>query len=213
MAHNGTVSAPQEIPLTTAAGPAFVVDRRLGGTAPVPGERVDANGGEFLGRTGTVSTPHGTIRTPALVPVGTAATVKAGLPGSMTALGAFMNWGEPTVTDSGGYQVMSPGSGVRKVIDMSSAASSAAGDDDVVTGRRRMARVDEDCDCCTSGHYTRAYLHHLFKAKERLSATLASVHNERFVVRMVDGARAAVADGACFEHRDEFLGRCCARRG
>ena len=85
-------------------------------------------------RTGAIETPRGTIRTPAFMPVGTAATVKAMLPGSVAATGAdillgntyhlmmrpgaervaalgglhrFMNWGGPILTDSGGYQVMS----------------------------------------------------------------------------------------------------------
>lgn len=85
-------------------------------------------------RTGVVSTPRGEIRTPAFMPVGTAATVKAMLPGSVRETGAdillgntyhlmlrptaeridrlgglhkFMNWDRPILTDSGGFQVMS----------------------------------------------------------------------------------------------------------
>jgi len=85
-------------------------------------------------RTGTISTPRGEIRTPAFMPVGTVATVKAMLPESVRATGAdillgntyhlmlrptaeriarlgglhrFMNWERPILTDSGGFQVMS----------------------------------------------------------------------------------------------------------
>jgi queuine tRNA-ribosyltransferase len=85
-------------------------------------------------RTGTIRTPRGDIRTPAFMPVGTAATVKAMLPESVRATGAdvllgntyhlmlrptaeridrlgglhrFMNWDRPILTDSGGFQVMS----------------------------------------------------------------------------------------------------------
>ena len=85
-------------------------------------------------RTGTIHTPRGDIRTPAFMPVGTAATVQAMLPGSgrepgadillgnpyplmlrptaerIDALGGlhrFMNWDRPILTDSGGFQVMS----------------------------------------------------------------------------------------------------------
>jgi len=46
----------------------------------------------------------------------------------------------------------------------------------------------------------------VFGGEERLAAPLASIHNERFIVRMVDDARAAIADGTYFEYRDEFLG-------
>ncbi|MDB4078592.1 tRNA guanosine(34) transglycosylase Tgt [Amylibacter sp.] len=85
-------------------------------------------------RTGVVNTPKGDIRTPAFMPVGTAATVKAMMPENVKATGAdillgntyhlmlrpgaervhnlgglhkFMNWQGPILTDSGGYQVMS----------------------------------------------------------------------------------------------------------
>ncbi len=85
-------------------------------------------------RAGVISTPRGEIRTPAFMPVGTAATVKAMLPESVRATGAdillgntyhlmlrpgaervarmgglhrFMNWDRPILTDSGGFQVMS----------------------------------------------------------------------------------------------------------
>ncbi|MFT4620569.1 MAG: queuine tRNA-ribosyltransferase [Polaromonas sp.] len=85
-------------------------------------------------RTGVIDTPRGEIRTPAFMPVGTAATVKAMMPESVRATGAdillgntyhlmlrptaeriaslgglhkFMNWDRPILTDSGGFQVMS----------------------------------------------------------------------------------------------------------
>lgn len=85
-------------------------------------------------RTGLISTPKGDIRTPAFMPVGTAATVKAMMPESVASTGAdillgntyhlmlrptaeridrlgglhkFMNWDKPILTDSGGFQVMS----------------------------------------------------------------------------------------------------------
>ena len=91
-------------------------------------------------RTGVIITPRGEIRTPAFMPVGTAATVKAMMPESVRATGAdillgntyhlmlrptaeriealgglhrFMNWDSPILTDSGGFQVMSL-SGLRK---------------------------------------------------------------------------------------------------
>jgi queuine tRNA-ribosyltransferase len=92
-------------------------------------------------RQGVIHTPRGDIRTPAFMPVGTAATVKAMLPESVAATGAdillgntyhlmlrpgaervarlgglhrFMNWSRPILTDSGGFQVMSL-AGLRKL--------------------------------------------------------------------------------------------------
>ncbi|WP_042250044.1 tRNA guanosine(34) transglycosylase Tgt [Paracoccus sp. PAMC 22219] len=94
-------------------------------------------------RTGVIDTPRGQIRTPAFMPVGTAATVKAMLPESVAATGAdillgntyhlmlrpgaervarmgglhrFMNWQKPILTDSGGFQVMSL-AGLRKLTE------------------------------------------------------------------------------------------------
>ncbi|MBO9397448.1 tRNA guanosine(34) transglycosylase Tgt [Shimia sp. R9_2] len=94
-------------------------------------------------RTGVIDTPRGEIRTPAFMPVGTAATVKAMMPESVRATGAdillgntyhlmlrptaeridrlgglhkFMNWERPILTDSGGFQVMSL-AGLRKLTE------------------------------------------------------------------------------------------------
>lgn len=387
------------------------------------------------GRTGVIRTPHGEIQTPAFVAVGTKATVKAVLPETMKSLGAqavlanayhlylqpgpeivdeagglgaFMNWGGPTFTDSGGFQVLSLGSGFRKVLAMDTARVQA--DDIIAEGKDRLARVDNDgvtftshldgsthrftpevsmgiqhqlgadiifafdelttlvntrsyqessverthqwairclaehrrletaradkprqalfgvvqgaqyedlrrqatrglvglrdsdgqgfdgygiggalekqnlativgwvtdelpedkprhllgisepddlfaaveagadtfdcvspsrvarnaaiysatgrynitgarykrdftpldpeCDCYTCGHYTRAYLHHLFKAKEMLASMLATIHNERFIIRLVDQIRASISDGTFDELREHTLGR------
>ena len=66
----------------------FTVTSRLAETASPSAERVEANGGQFLGRTGVIRTPHGDIETPAFTPVGTKATVKAVLPEAMKELGA-----------------------------------------------------------------------------------------------------------------------------
>ncbi|WP_104117759.1 tRNA guanosine(34) transglycosylase Tgt [Arthrobacter sp. B1805] len=406
----------------------FSVHHRLEDTTPEAG-----TGGRRHGRTGTITTPHGEIRTPAFIPVGTKASVKAVLPGAMAelgaqallanayhlylqpgadildeagGLGAFMNWPGPTFTDSGGFQVMSLGSGFKKVItmDVPVDAGAAGADDRIAAGKERLAHIDDDgvwfkshlngdrhrftpeismqvqhrlgadimfafdelttlmnsrgyqeeslertrlwalrciaeherltaershrpyqalfgviqgaqyedlrrkassdlgalnfdgfgiggalekenlgtilgwcsdelpedkprhllgisepddlftgiengadtfdcvsptrvarnsafytpdgrwnlsnsrfrrdftplmegCDCYTCTHYTRAYIHHLFKAKEMVSATLISIHNERFVVRMVDDARAAIEDGTFYDLKAEVLGR------
>ena len=73
--------------------------------------------------------------------------------------------------------------------------------------RRDFRPLEEGCDCYTCAHYTRAYLHHLFKAKEMLGATLATIHNERFTVRLVDDIRASIDAGRFAEFKAEFLGR------
>ena len=51
-----------------------------------------------------------------------------------------------------------------------------------------------DCPTCTGG-FTRAYLRHLLKTEEMLGGILASLHNLRYVIRLVADARAAIIDG------------------
>jgi queuine tRNA-ribosyltransferase len=60
-----------------------------------------------------------------------------------------------------------------------------------------------------SREYSRAYLHHLFKAKEFLGSTLLTLHNLAFVVRLVDEVRAAMAAGPdeYVAYKEQFLGR------
>ena len=140
--------------MTGPGGEFFTVD------AALPGRR---------GRCGVISTPHGEIRTPAFIAVGTKATVKAVLPETVKdlgaqavlanayhlylqpgadiveqagGLGAFMNWPGPTFTDSGGYQVLSLGAGFRKVLAMDTERVQA--DDVIAEGKERLAHVDDD---------------------------------------------------------------------
>jgi queuine tRNA-ribosyltransferase len=75
------------------------------------------------------------------------------------------------------------------------------------TSRRNFGPIDEDCDCYTCTHYTQAYLHHLFKAREMLASTLCTIHNERFVVRLVDNIRTGIDAGTFSDFKIDFLGR------
>jgi queuine tRNA-ribosyltransferase len=70
---------------------------------------------------------------------------------------------------------------------------------------------DETCDCYTCQNFSRAYLHHLFKGDELLSNTLATIHNERFIIRLVDDIRASIADGSFYVFKTEFLARYYAK--
>lgn len=119
-----------------------------------------------LARTGTITTPHGTIQTPAFIPVGTKATLKALTPEQLEAVGAqavlanayhlylrpgheiidkagglhtFMNWSKPTFTDSGGFQVMSLGVGFKKVVDMNGTT-----DEKPLAKKDKLAWIDDN---------------------------------------------------------------------
>ena len=102
---------------------------------------LEAEAAGTLARAGTIKTPHGDIKTPAFIPVGTKATVKALSPEQVKGVGAqavlantyhlylqpgselvaksgglgkFMHWNGPTMTDSGGFQVFSLGAAFGK---------------------------------------------------------------------------------------------------
>lgn len=65
----------------------------------------------------------------------------------------------------------------------------------------------EDCDCELCQNYTRAYLHHLFRTDEITAKVLASIHNEHFVVHVVDQIRESIISGTFSEYKDSFLSR------
>lgn len=112
-------------------------------TRPQFSFRIDSTLKNGLGRAGTITTPHGTIKTPAFMVVGTKGTVRfisnsdlknikaqailsngyhlrrqASEIAAAGGLAAWNNWHGPTLTDSGGFQVMSLGSGLGKVVSM-----------------------------------------------------------------------------------------------
>ncbi|MEI8249298.1 MAG: tRNA guanosine(34) transglycosylase Tgt [Candidatus Taylorbacteria bacterium] len=65
--------------------------------------------------------------------------------------------------------------------------------------------IDPLCGCYTCKNYSRAYVAHLFRAKEMLAATLASIHNLYFIVHLVKRARQAIIDGTYEEFKKENL--------
>ena len=72
---------------------------------------------------------------------------------------------------------------------------------------RDFTPLVDGCGCFTCTHFTRAYVRHLFKGHEILSATLATIHNEWFTVHLVDGIRNAIESGDYAEFKAEVLGR------
>jgi queuine tRNA-ribosyltransferase len=67
--------------------------------------------------------------------------------------------------------------------------------------------IDGECDCYTCQYFSKAYLSHLFRAKEMLAATLATIHNLRFIVRLVEQMREHLLDDTFEDFKKEFLGR------
>ena len=61
--------------------------------------------------------------------------------------------------------------------------------------RTQLEPLDAECDCYACRHYTRAYLAHLVRAEELLAPRMLSLHNLRYLHRLVERARAAISQG------------------
>jgi queuine tRNA-ribosyltransferase len=69
--------------------------------------------------------------------------------------------------------------------------------------RRQLEPIDKECDCYACRHYTRAYLAHLVRAEEMLAPRMFSLHNIRYLHRLVERAREAITTGT---YQDWALG-------
>ena len=67
--------------------------------------------------------------------------------------------------------------------------------------------IEKDCDCYTCKNYTRAYIRHLVKCNEVLGARLLSIHNLRFLTKLMEDLRDAIKEDRVLEFRDEFYKR------
>ena len=60
--------------------------------------------------------------------------------------------------------------------------------------RQQLEPLDTECDCYACRHYTRAYLAHLIRAEEMLGPRMLSLHNLRYLHRLVERAREAIQE-------------------
>lgn len=71
--------------------------------------------------------------------------------------------------------------------------------------RTQFSPIDPDCDCYCCKNYNAAYLHHLYKVDEITGKTLASIHNERFVVRICENIRKSILDDTFEDYMNDFM--------
>jgi queuine tRNA-ribosyltransferase len=71
--------------------------------------------------------------------------------------------------------------------------------------RKMDAPIDPACDCSTCRTFSAAYLSHLFRSDELLGLRLATVHNLRFIARLMDRIRSSILDGTFDSFRGDFL--------
>lgn len=67
--------------------------------------------------------------------------------------------------------------------------------------------IEEGCTCYTCQHHTRAYLAHLFRGEEMTAATLASIHNLHFILRLVERIRASILGDTFLDFKKDFVER------
>ena len=72
------------------------------------------------------------------------------------------------------------------------------------TYERDWNRLDDECDCYTCKNYTRAYIRHLIKTNEILGVRLLSIHNLRFLVRLMEQVRQAIEEDRLLDFKNEF---------
>jgi queuine tRNA-ribosyltransferase len=64
--------------------------------------------------------------------------------------------------------------------------------------------VDESCNCYTCSNYSRAYLRHLFMARELLAYRLNTIHNLHYYSRLMAEVRSAIREDRLMDYRDRF---------
>jgi queuine tRNA-ribosyltransferase len=69
----------------------------------------------------------------------------------------------------------------------------------------RDGSLDEGCDCYTCQNFSAAYLHHLFRCDELLAYRLATMHNLRFLMRLMEEIRASILDETFPSFKESFL--------
>ena len=69
---------------------------------------------------------------------------------------------------------------------------------------RDFTPLDDECDCYTCRHYSKAYIRHMIKAGETMSAMLLSEHNLHFLINMMRNIRKAIEEDRFLEYKKEF---------
>ena len=75
------------------------------------------------------------------------------------------------------------------------------------TYERDFTTLDKECDCYTCKNYTRAYIHHLIKTKEILGVRLLSIHNLRFLTKLMERVRIEIERDNLLNFKNEFYNK------
>ena len=67
--------------------------------------------------------------------------------------------------------------------------------------------IEDTCDCYTCKNFTKAYLRHLITSDEGLGPRLLSIHNSRFLIKMMEEIREAIKNDNLLEYKEDFLSK------
>ena len=70
-----------------------------------------------------------------------------------------------------------------------------------------FSNLDDSCDCYACKNYTKAYIRHLLVAKETLGQRLLSIHNIRFLIKIMENIRESIKEDRFLEYKEEFINR------
>ena len=73
--------------------------------------------------------------------------------------------------------------------------------------------LDDNCDCYCCKNYTKAYLRHLYVCDEAFGKRLLSIHNVRFLIKVMEGARQAIKEDRFLEYMDDVMSSFGDKRG
>ena len=71
--------------------------------------------------------------------------------------------------------------------------------------------IEENCDCYACKHYTKAYIRHLIVANETFGQRLLSIHNIRFLIKLVEDLRTAIKENTLLDYKESFINRYCGK--
>ena len=70
-----------------------------------------------------------------------------------------------------------------------------------------LSPIDEECDCYSCKHYSKAYIRHLISVDEMLGGTLLSIHNIRFLIKLTEEIRKAIKEDRFLDYKKDFLAK------
>ena len=75
-----------------------------------------------------------------------------------------------------------------------------------------FSSVSDECDCYCCKNYTKAYIRHLIVANETLGQRLLSIHNLRFLIKIMESIRESIKNDNFLEYKQQFIERYTAKK-